>query len=86
MTPWKSCWKSTGTEPERGGYDGAWELAPAYDLTNDQTLGEHASTVNYKGHPTDDDMIAVGMNTKMSRARCLQIIDEVRAAIKDIRI
>ena len=64
--------------------DGRWELAPAYDLTNDQTLGEHATTVNYKGHPTDEDMIAVGMNTRMSRERCLQVIDEVKAVIKDL--
>jgi len=26
-------------------------------------------------------MIAVGVNTKMSRARCLQIIDEVKGAV-----
>lgn len=64
--------------------DGSWELAPAYDLTNDQTLGEHASTVNYKGHPTDEDLIAVGINTKMSRTRCLQIIDQVRTATMEL--
>lgn len=64
--------------------DGRWELAPAYDLTNDQTLGEHASTVNFKGDPTDEDMIAVGMNTRMSRERCLQVINEVKTVIKDL--
>lgn len=61
--------------------DGRWELSPAYDLTNDQTLGEHATTVNFKGMPTDEDMITVGMNTKMTRERCLQIIDEVKAVV-----
>ena len=60
--------------------DGKWELAPAYDLTNDQTLGEHATTVNFKGMPTDEDMITVGLNIKMSRQRCKQIIDEVKSA------
>lgn len=64
--------------------DGSWELAPAYDLTNDQTLGEHATTVNFKGLPTDEDLIIVGMNTKMTRNRCLQIIDEVKEAIKEL--
>lgn len=64
--------------------DGRWELAPAYDLTNDQTLGEHATTVNFKGLPTDEDMITVGMNTKMSRLRCQQIIDEVKVILKDL--
>lgn len=62
--------------------DGRWELAPAYDLTNDQTLGEHATTVNFKGLPTDDDMITVGMNTKMTRERCQQIIDEVKSVVE----
>lgn len=61
--------------------DGRWELAPAYDLTNDQTLGEHATTTNFKGIPIDEDMIIVGMNTKMPRARCQQIIDEVKTAV-----
>lgn len=64
--------------------DGRWELAPAYDFTNDLTLGEHATTVNFKGLPTDEDMITVGMNTKMSRERCRQIIDEVRSVIEDL--
>ncbi len=60
--------------------DGQWELAPAYDLTHNQTLGEHATTINFKGLPTDEDMIVVGMNTQMSRTRCLQLIEEVREA------
>ena len=64
--------------------DGRWELAPAYDLTNDQTPGEHATTVNFKGLPTDEDMITVGMNTKMARLRCQQIIDEVKVVLKDL--
>lgn len=62
--------------------DGRWELAPAYDLTNDQTLGEHATTVNFRGLPTDEDMITVGMNTKMTRERCQQIIDEVKSVVE----
>lgn len=65
--------------------DGKWTLAPAYDLTNDNTLGEHASTVNYKGLPTDEDMITVGTNIRITRARCLEIIDEVREGTKDLR-
>ena len=64
--------------------DGRWELAPAYDLTNDQTLGEHATTINFKGLPTDEDMIVVGTNTKMTRLRCQQIIDEVKVILKDL--
>jgi serine/threonine-protein kinase HipA len=59
-------------------------LAPAYDLTNDDTLGEHASTVNYKGIPTDEDMITVGTNIRITRARCMEIIEEVREGTKEI--
>ena len=62
--------------------DGRWELAPAYDLTPDQTLGEHATTINYKGLPTDEDMITVGINIKMTRERCRQIIDEIKSSLK----
>lgn len=62
--------------------DGRWELAPAYDLTNDQTLGEHATTVNFRGLPTDEDMITVGINTRISRERCQQIIDEVKSVVE----
>ena len=61
--------------------DGHWELAPAYDLTPDQTLGEHATTINFKGLPTDEDMITVGMNIKMTRNRCCQIIEEIKALL-----
>lgn len=63
--------------------DGRWRLSPAYDLTNDQTLGEHATTINFKGKPTDEDMITIGMNIKMSRQRCQQIIEEVRNVLKE---
>ena len=58
--------------------DGKWSLAPAYDLTNDQTLGEHATTVNFKGLPCDEDFITVGMNCHISRSRCEDIMSQVR--------
>jgi len=64
--------------------DGRWTLAPAYDLTNDNTLGEHATTINYKGLPTDEDMITVGTNIRMTRTRCLEILEEVREGIRNI--
>ena len=65
--------------------DGKWKLAPAYDLTNDNTLGEHASSVNYKGLPTDEDMITVGTNIRITRARCQEIIEEVKEETKELR-
>ena len=65
--------------------DGRWTLAPAYDLTNDNTLGEHASTVNFKGLPTDEDMITVGVNIRITRARCIEILEEVREGTKHLQ-
>lgn len=65
--------------------NGQWTLAPAYDLTNDNTLGEHATTINYKGRPTDEDMITVGTNIRISRKRCQEIIDEVREGTKELQ-
>lgn len=62
--------------------DGQWTLAPAYDLTNDNTLGQHATTVNYKGLPTDEDMITVGTNIRIPRTRCQEIFDEIRERTK----
>lgn len=66
-------------------HDGQWSLAPAYDLTNDNTLGQHATTVNYNGLPTDEDMITVGINIRIPRTRCQEIIDEVREGTKELR-
>ena len=64
--------------------EGTWSLAPAYDLTNDDTLGEHATTINFKGLPTDEDLITVGTNIRISRARCLQIMEEIREGTKEL--
>lgn len=63
---------------------GQWKLAPAYDLTNDDTLGQHASTVNYKGLPTDEDVITVETNIRITRARCMEILEEVRKGTKEL--
>ncbi|MBQ3656626.1 MAG: type II toxin-antitoxin system HipA family toxin [Bacteroidales bacterium] len=60
---------------------GRWRLSPAYDLTNDDTLGEHATTVNFNGLPTDEDMIFVGKNIKITEKRCKEIMAEVKTGI-----
>lgn len=64
--------------------DGRWTLSPAYDLTNDHTLGEHATTVNGSGHPTDEDLIAVGTSIRMSRARCTELMAQVKTVATDL--
>ena len=64
--------------------NGRWHLSPTYDLTNDNTLGEHATTVNFNGLPTDADMVLVGKNIKISEKRCKDIIDEVREGVRGL--
>lgn len=56
-----------------------WHLAPAYDLTHctEGYNGEHATSVNGTGHPTVEDMIAVGVKNKMKEKRCREIYEEV---------
>ncbi len=51
-------------------------------MINDDTLGEHATTVNFNGLPTDKDMIFVGRNIRIDEKRCHEIMDEVRAGIE----
>jgi serine/threonine-protein kinase HipA len=69
---------------EKGGWH--WHLAPAYDLTycSEGYNGEHATSVNGKGRPTVDDMLAVGTRIRLSEKRCREIIDEVSANCTDI--
>lgn len=59
-----------------------WRLAPAYDLTlcTEGYNGEHATSINGTGHPTLNDIIAVGTKVKMKAQRCREIYDEVRTA------
>ena len=61
-----------------------WHLAPAYDLTHctEGYNGEHATSVNGTGHPTVEDMIAVGVKNKMKEKRCREIYEEISLQIK----
>ena len=60
-----------------------WHLAPAYDLTHctEGYNGEHATSVNGTGHPTVEDMIAVGIKNKMKEKRCCEIYKEISLQI-----
>lgn len=60
--------------------EGKWTLAPAYDLTfsPDGYHGQHATSVNYNGNPTVEDMLAVGESIRIKRQRSLEIIEEVK--------
>ena len=60
---------------------GAWEVAPAYDLTYSNSFnGEHATTVNGNGkNPTDNDMIEVAKEVDLDPAWCSRKINEIRS-------
>ncbi len=58
--------------------DGRWQLSPAYDMTHDSPLGQHATTVGFKANPTEEDFIEVGKSVRMSKKLCSDIIDEVK--------
>lgn len=58
--------------------NGRWKLSPAYDMTHDSPLGQHASTVCFKTSPTEEDFIEVGMSVQMTRKLCSDIIEEVK--------
>ena len=61
-----------------------WHLAPAYDLTHctEGYNGEHATSVNGTGHPTIEDMIAVGVKNKMKEKKCREIYEEISLQVK----
>ncbi len=63
-----------------------WHLAPAYDLTlcTEGYNGEHATSVNGKGHPTLDDFIAVGTKIKLRENRCRELFEQVFSSIGDL--
>ena len=66
--------------------EGKWSLAPAYDLTRCEEgyNGEHATSVNFNGNPSEADMLSVGEEIRIPRSRCQEIITEVREAVSQI--
>lgn len=58
--------------------DGSWKLSPAYDMTHDSPLGQHATTVGFKAHPMEEDFMEAGISVQISRKTCADIIDEVK--------
>ncbi len=65
---------------------GKWLLSPAYDLTLNRTgyNGEHATSVNYNGQPSIEDMLTVGTGIRIPRRRCLEIIEEVQPVCEEL--
>lgn len=61
-------------------------LVFTYDLTRctEGYNGEHATSVNGTGHPTLDDMIAVGVKNKMTESKCREIYEEVKSVSSNV--
>ncbi len=61
--------------------NGKWTLAPAYDITYspEGTKGEHATSVRYSGNPSLEDIISAGTGIRISRKRCIEIIEEIES-------
>lgn len=62
--------------------DGVWSLAPAYDLTHSPggINGQHATSLFFDGNPSDALMIKAGVQMKIPKSRCEDIIAEIREA------
>ena len=61
--------------------NGKWSLAPAYDITYspEGTRGEHSTSVKYSGNPSMEDIISTGTGIRISRKRCIEIIEEIES-------
>ena len=58
--------------------EGAWELSPAYDLTYSTSFGgEHATTVNGKGNPTMEDVLALAGQIGLDGAKTRSLANEI---------
>lgn len=68
--------------------NGKWSLAPAYDLTfcAEGYNGEHATSVNFKGHPSWDDMLFVGKKIRLKEQDCERLLRDVYENSKSIHV
>ena len=66
--------------------DGKWSTAPAYDLTQNTEgyNGEHATSINNRGLPTIEDMLAVGETIRIPRDKGYEIINTITKGCRDI--
>jgi serine/threonine-protein kinase HipA len=62
---------------------GQWKLSPAYDLTfSSGPGGEQSTMVMGEGkHPTQEHLIQLGLEAKISKVRITNIIDQTRSAL-----
>lgn len=63
--------------------NGEWTLSPTYDIVfSSGPAGEHSTTIMGEGkEPTKEHLLKLASVAQVKKARALEIIDEVRAAI-----
>ena len=60
--------------------NGQWTLAPAYDITYSPkgSNGQHATSLYFSGNPTREEVIKAGMQIRIPKNTCEEIIDTVQ--------
>lgn len=61
-----------------------YKLSPAYDITQTKNKFEHEMTVNGKGNPTDDDILALAKDFGLSMKKCIIIKDYIKKVIMEL--
>lgn len=66
--------------------NGHWTLGPAYDLTYCPSgyNGEHATSVNFNGNPTVEDMLSVAGYIRINESRAKVIIDRIKSECAEL--
>lgn len=66
--------------------EGAWSLAPAYDLTfcTNGYSGERATCVNNHGIPSIEDMLVVGEGIRISKKKGLEMIQYIAGCCEEL--
>ena len=70
---------------------GKWSLSPAYDITfafdaDNQWLKEHQMCINGKAKDiVFDDLLSAGKNMRISKSKCISIIEEVQHASNKLK-
>lgn len=59
---------------------GQWSLAPAYDITYSPagSNGQHATSLFYNGNPSREEVVKAGIQIRIPKSRCEEIIDTVQ--------
>lgn len=60
-----------------------YKLSPAFDITKSDKKAEHEMTVCGKGRPTENDLLKIAVEMRLTLEKCQQIISKVKEVIKN---